>query len=266
MVGPMIHSRPGPDKGIPGNRMPWPLLNYLEATLPTIAENLALDEALLLAAEDLGGPSVLRIWELDHLAVVLGASGRMAEDVRSEACLADGVAIARRSSGGGTVVIGPGALNFSVVLPIDSAPELKSVDDAQRFVLERTAREIRLEGPAVELLGSGDLTLGRRKFSGSAQRRLRRHVLIHASLLYDFPIDRIDRYTRIPSRKPDYREGRPHAEFVMNLPMPRERLLAALKSAWLVSERDPAPATIPEDLVRGLVETKFSSYRWIGRL
>jgi lipoate---protein ligase len=246
--------------------MPWPLLHYLDATLPTVAENLALDEALLLGAEDHGGPPVLRVWEPGDFAVVLGASGRMAEDVRSEACLADGVAVARRSSGGGTVVIGPGALNFSVVLPIDSATELRAVDVAQRFVLERTARAIRLEGPAVELLGSGDLTLGRRKFSGSAQRRLRRHVLVHASLLYNFPIERIDRYTRIPSRKPDYREGRPHSEFVTNLPMTRERLLAALKSAWLASDRDPAPATIPENLVRGLVETKFSSYEWIGRL
>ena len=210
----------------------------------------------------MAGPPVLRVWELDHLAVVLGASCRLREDVRVEACQADGVAIARRSSGGGTVVIGPGALNIAVVLPIDAAPELKAVDDAQRFVLERTARAIRLEGPAVELLGSGDLTVGRRKFSGSAQRRLRHHVLIHASLLYDFPIDRIDRYTRVPSRKPDYREGRPHAEFVMNLPLPRERLLAALH-ARPGSRRgppcltDPRPRSPRETLFVNSIETKI---------
>ena len=34
---------------------------FLDLTLPTLAENLALDEALLLDAEA-GGPEVLRLW------------------------------------------------------------------------------------------------------------------------------------------------------------------------------------------------------------
>ena len=73
------------------------------------------------------------------------------------------------------------------------------------------------------MLGSGDLTLGRRKFSGSAQRRLREHILVHASLLYDFALDRIGRYTLMPPRRPDYRGGRSHEEFVTNLPLPRHK-------------------------------------------
>lgn len=246
--------------------MPWPALRFLDATRPTVAENLAIDEALLVAAEDRAGPALLRIWELENLAVVLGASGRLAEDVRLDACRADGVTIARRSSGGGTVVIGPGALNFAVVLPIDATPELRHVDDAQRYVLGRTAAAIRAQGPPVEVLGSGDLTLGRRKFSGSAQRRLRRHVLVHATLLYDFPLDRIGRYTRMPSRRPEYRQDRPHDEFLTNLPMGREPLREALKAAWLLHGSDPDPAPIPEDLLRSLVETKFSDDGWIRRL
>ena len=246
--------------------MAWPLIHFLDATLPDVAANLALDEALLVEAEERGGPSVLRVWELDHLAVVLGASCRLRENVRVEACRAEGVPIARRSSGGGTVVIGPGALNFSVILPIDATTELKAVDTAQRFVLERTADAIRAAGPPVAMLGSGDLTLGQRKFSGSAQRRLRHHVLIHASLLYDFPLDRIDRYTLMPPRRPGYRADREHADFVTNLPLSRDRLLAALRSAWLPADRPEAFATIPEGGVRSLLETKFSRVEWIERL
>ena len=89
--------------------------------------------------------------------------------------------------------------------------------------------------------------------------------MVHATLLYDFPIDLIDRYTRMPSKVPDYRQARPHADFLTNLPMPRARLVDALRSAWLSSGDPPAPA-IPEDLVRELVETKFSNPGWIGRL
>jgi len=244
----------------------WPPIRLLDATLPSVAENLALDEALLIEAEERQGPAVFRLWELDHLAVVMGASCRLLENVRVEPCRADGVAIARRSSGGGTVVIGPGALNVSVVLPIDAEPALKAVDTAQNFVLGRIARAIREVGPPVEVLGSGDLTLGRRKFSGSAQRRLRRHLLVHASLLHDFPLDRIDRYTLMPPRRPSYRDDRAHADFVVNLPMARGRLVDAILRAWLADPARPEPAAIPQDLVRSLASTKFSDPSWIGRL
>ncbi len=244
----------------------WPEIQHLEATLPEVADNLALDEALLVEAEEGRGVAVLRFWEFDRYAVVLGASCRLLENVRVEACRAEGVPIARRSSGGGTVVIGPGALNFTVVLPIDAAAELKAVDAAQDYVLGRTAEAIRRAGPPVAVLGSGDLTLGGRKCSGSAQRRLRRHVMVHATILYDFATDRIDRYTVMPPRSPAYREGRAHRDFVTNLPLGRVPLAEAVRSAWLADDRPPRPASIPIDTVRSLVATKFGLDGWVGRL
>ena len=54
-------------------------------TAATPDENLALDEALLLAAEG-GGDEVLRFWELPQYAVVLGAGGVLADDVDEAAC------------------------------------------------------------------------------------------------------------------------------------------------------------------------------------
>jgi lipoate-protein ligase A len=246
--------------------MSWPALRFLDLTLPTAAENVALDEALLVSAEDQGGPSVLRIWELDHPAVILGASCRRLENVHDEACQLDSVEIARRSSGGGTVVIGPGALNFSVILPVEADLELAGVESAQRFVLGRTLEAIQRAGVPAEMFGSGDLTLENRKFSGSAQRRLRRHVLIHASLLYDFPLETIDRYTRMPPRRPSYRQDRPHSEFVTNVPLPLEKLKAVLREAWLPEGCPELTTVIPESTLRSLLETKFQEIGWIGRL
>ncbi len=117
-----------------------PRIRSLGLSFPNVADNLAGDEALLIQAEEAGGPPALRFWELDHLAVILGASCRLSENVRVEACQRDGVAIARRSSGGGTVVIGPGALNVTLVVPIAREPvAFQAVDTAQRFVLDRIA-------------------------------------------------------------------------------------------------------------------------------
>jgi lipoate-protein ligase A len=173
----------------PEGDLPPAHLSYLDLTYPEIEANLALDEALLIAAEERAAGPALRVWEAPRLAVVLGSSGRLHEEVNVDLCRAEGVAIARRSSGGGTVVIGPGALNVTLVLSADDAPGLHAVDTAQAYVLERIARSIRSLGPDVEVKGLGDLTLGDRKFSGSAQRRLRRSFLVHASILYDFPAD-----------------------------------------------------------------------------
>ena len=53
-------------------------MQLLDLTLPTLADNLALDEALLLQAEA-GGPEALRFWEWPSYAVVIGAGGKWAE-------------------------------------------------------------------------------------------------------------------------------------------------------------------------------------------
>jgi lipoate-protein ligase A len=238
----------------------------LGVTYPGIAENLALDEALLVAAEERSAEPVVRVWEPDHLAVVMGASCRRLDEVDVAACETDGVAVARRSSGGGTVVVGPGALNLAVVLPADAAPGLHAVDLSQAFVLERVARSIRRLGPPVEVRGHGDLTLGGRKFAGSAQRRLRRHFLVHLSLLYRFPVGPIVRYTRHPRREPDYRAGRGHEDFLTNLDLPRAAVLAAVCAPWVAPGTVAEPGPVPEDLVRQLAREKFGAPSWVERL
>jgi lipoate-protein ligase A len=241
-------------------------IRYFEGPCGDLAADLALDEALLDEAETTDGPPALRLWEAPRPAVVLGASCRLREDVHVAACLADGVPIHRRSSGGGTVVIGPGALNLTVVLPIDTAPGLAAVDRAQEYVLGRVASALRDRGRAVEVLGSGDLALGRRKFAGSAQRRLRRHFLIHTTILYRFPLDLVPRYTALPRRQPAYREGRSHDDFLTNLDLDADDLSAAIRSAWLPGDRRPEPAAPPLGLVRKLVAEKFGDRQWIERL
>lgn len=246
--------------------MPPLPFRLLDRTLPSVEENLALDEALLIDAETRGLPPILRLWETPRFAVVLGASGRIAEDVHLSACRADEVVIARRASGGGTVVIGPGALNAAVVLPLDAAPGLAAVERAQAFALERFATALSAAGPAVTVQGSGDLTLGPLKFAGSAQRRLKRHFLVHVSILYDFPLDRITRYTAQPRRQPAYREGRPHGRFVTNLSLPRDLVEAAARAAWIAPGTEAAPAQVPDALVAELVATKYGDPRWTHRL
>ena len=241
------------------------LRTAFELTLPTIEANLALDEALLIAADEHGAGAALRFWEPSTQAVVLGATGRLHDDVHLEPCRAEGVAVARRASGGGTVGVGPGALSIAVVLPSDAAPGLGAVDRAQHFVLDRLAQALGTLGPPVEVRGLGDLTIGGRKCAGSAQRRLRHFFLVHATLLYDFPLPRVSRYLAHPKRQPEYRAGRSHAEFLVNFGRPRDEIVGAIRAAWGPAVGDAPPATA-EALVGQLVETKFGLREWVERL
>ena len=164
-------------------------------------------------------------------------------------------------------MIGPGALNVTVVSPIASLPEAeRSVDRAQRWVLERIGRALTAKGPDVVMHGSGDLTLDGRKFSGSAQRRLRTHLMIHASILYDFDLGAIDRYTLMPPRQPSYRADRSHADFVGNLPLSRAAIVRAVGGFWGDGGGISDDRTLPDDLVADLVARKFGEIGWIERL
>lgn len=243
-------------------------MRYCETTFESLEENLALDEALLMQADadDGGGFSVLRIWEPRNFAVVLGATRRLREEVLVENCAADGVPIMRRSSGGGTVVVGPGTINAAVVLRDDEAPGLGAVDRAQQFVLGRFAAA--LQGAVdsrIEVLGLGDLAVDSRKFAGSAQRRLKRWFLVHVSLLYDFELARIPRYIGRPAREPAYRRGRSHEDFLMNLGAERKIVLDSLRRAWIDPTRNAQVVAAPGDLVETLVREKYSNRAWIER-
>ncbi len=237
-------------------------MKLLDLTLATAAENLALDEALLLAAEAGEGGEVLRLWEWPRPAVVLGAAGRLAEDVDEEACRADGVPILRRSSGGGTVLLGAGCLCFSLVLRYDRAPALAEIPTSYVFILGRTLRALEGVLPGLECAGTSDLAAGGRKFSGNSQQRKRDHLLHHGTLLYAFDAEQIGRYLRSPARQPEYRAKRDHREFLTNLPVGAEELKQRLRAEW---DAEEGARDWPEEMVRRLVAEKYGKADWIKR-
>jgi lipoate-protein ligase A len=236
-------------------------MRYLDLTLPGAAANLALDEALLLEAEAGRGGEVLRLWEWPAPAVVLGSGGVLADDVEEAACRADGVPILRRSSGGGTVLWGPGSLLYSLVLRYDREPQLTDLHASYAFILGRVA-EAAGGAAGVRRQGVSDLVLGDRKFSGNAQQRKRDHLLHHGTLLYAFDLSAVGRYLRPPPRQPEYRGRRDHEAFLCNLPLAAAELRARLRRLW---QADELAAGWPEEQVRRLCAEKYEDDAWVRR-
>src|SRR5262249_3987469 len=210
-------------------------LRLLDLTLPSPAENLALDEALLEEVDEQDAAPVLRFWESDRPFVVLGRSSRLNDDVHLAACEHDSVPILRRASGGGTVLQGPGCLSYAFVLPLRLHPCLADIRRTNHFMLGQIAAALRRWEPSISFEGTSDLAVGGMKISGNAQRRLRHALLFHGTVLYDMRVDSIARYLPHPAKQPDYRQNRLHGAFLRTIAVPPEELKLAIASEWPVA-------------------------------
>jgi lipoate---protein ligase len=238
-------------------------MRLLDLTLPDAAANVALDEALLEAADAADEPGeVLRLWEPAAPLVVLGRSSHVAAEVHVDACRARNIPIVRRTSGGLSIVSGPGCLMYAVVLSYELRPHVRGIDDGHREVLRTLLAALRPFAPALTRDGSSDLVLDGRKVSGNSMRSKRRHFLYHGTLLYDFPLDLIGTCLAEPPRSPEYRAGRPHDGFVTNLPVAGTNMRRAIANAWQANE---PLVDWPRELTQRLTEEKFSREDWTFR-
>jgi lipoate---protein ligase len=236
-------------------------LALLDLTLPSLAENLALDEALLLEAESGSGGEVLRFWEWPSPAIVLGAGGKLETDVDEQTCRRDAVPVHRRASGGGTVLLGRGCLLFTLILRFEREITLKDVNASYRYILSRMKRALE---PLVvaEHLGISDLAAAGQKFSGNAQQRKRDHLLHHGTFLYDFDHSSLSRWLRPPIKQPAYREDRTHELFLTNLPANTGRLKQLVIDEW---KPESQLGVIPLDRIAELVAEKYGRLEWVSR-
>ena len=236
-------------------------MRLLDLTLPTPEENLALDEALLEEAESSAAPvETLRLWETAHSLIVVGRGSQLEVEVDQSASAAGtGIPILRRTSGGASIITGPGCLMYAVVLSYASRPALRSIDEAHRFVMGTIAASLSAIVPGVARRGICDLTLGDKKFSGNSLRCKKRTLLYHGTLLYDFPLELVARLLKMPPRVPDYRAGRGHDQFVTNLPLSRAVLVNTLVTAFDAVE---PRSEWPRELTNRLVNEKYSQREW----
>ena len=187
------------------------------------------DRQLFQRVEDGAADYGWRLWENPAPTVVLGRFGRAAEEVFEAHCARDGVPVVRRISGGGAVVISAGCLNFSAVFSLEAFPELLNVARSFELILGGLASALAMEGLSVG--GGTDLVVAGRKVSGNAQRRGRRALIHHGTLLYDFDRALATRYLREPRRQPHYRMRRTHDDFIGSLGVPRDLLATRLSAA-----------------------------------
>ncbi len=235
-------------------------MKYCDLSLPSPEENLACDEALLNLCEAGVTGEVLRLWEASRYFVVVGYANKAALEVNLPFCRANTIPVLRRCTGGGTVLQGPGVLNYTLILRTDSSEALRSITSTNNFIMQRHQEAMStLLRARVERQGDTDLTIGGLKFCGNAQRRHSRCLIFHGSFLLHLDIELLEKILPMPGRQPDYRLNRSHSDFLMNLKLPASHLKAALAKAWNATE---FLASLPMNEIQRLADARYSREEW----
>jgi len=172
------------------------------------------DFALLEAAR-----AGVTVWTCDGNTVVLGASRDPAVEVDEDECRRRRVAVLRRASGGGTVVIGRGTVQYAFVVPHPAGTEPPSLDAVKSACNAAVVSALAGGGVHAPLAtdASGDLRVDDRKVGGLALRRHRHATLLHGTLLVDADLEQIAALLKHPVLEPKWRQGRSHLAFLANL-------------------------------------------------
>jgi lipoate-protein ligase A len=176
----------------------------------------------------MAGADPVRVWipaepPFASPLLVLGNSQTPEIELDLEAVAADGVPVYQRKGGGGAVFLTPGcvcvALRFRKHREWAIADYFAAGNGLLRASLAG-AYGLHLEQRGISDLAYVEERHGRweeRKVAGSSLYMPRECALYLASILIDARLEALDRYLRHPSREPDYRDRRAHADFVVNL-------------------------------------------------
>jgi len=157
----------------------------------------------------------VRIYRPKAPAVVLGRGSKPDIELDLNACILDDIQVYQRLGGGCAVVIDPGNVIISVVLPTSGITgNRKYFDKLSRWLIGKLD-EIGYRGVYQD--GISDLVVNNKKIGGSCIQRSKDHLYYSATLLVDPNIDMMERYLSIPPREPGYRQGRSHRDFVGTL-------------------------------------------------
>ena len=186
------------------------------------------------------------VWQPDRTMLVLGHSNPVSRSVIEENVLRDGIPLCRRPSGGQAVLLTPAMLAISAAYGLDHPSSPYSFFTVFTSRLIRALERLGINGLSRQ--GISDITFGGRKIAGSAIHQNRERLFYHAVLNIGEPGETFKKYLLHPQREPEYRQRRPHDEFITSLresgyPRPIGEIARVLN-------HEMAPSPLPEDHAR----------------
>ena len=243
--------------------MPQPLPAHIQ---------MALDEVLLDRLIAGRRTPTLRFWEWSEAALILGSNQVLANEVDVDLAQDLGFVVARRMSGGGTMIVEPGrTVTYSLYAPQSLVSGLSLVESFAFF--DAWAVDcLRKLGVPADYRPINDIVSPLGKIGGAAQARRRGSVLHHTVIAYAMDTALVPRLIRI-GRDPLSARGVRSAEKVVSpldrwLTLGRDQIVSALATCFTETHAARAGSIDRGDLVaaRDLAAHKYSTREWIDRI
>jgi len=186
-----------------------PVVNTLFLQNVPILEQLKLEEALLRTSTE----NYCLVNYGSTPAIVMGISGKEEELIVKERLKEDPIPIIRRFSGGGTVVVDENTLFVTFLFNGEKIGVPCRTDTVHQY-LEQFWQKVFHPHPFK--LIENDYVLGEKKMGGNAQYLTKDRWLHHTSFLWDFCPQKMGLLS-YPKKTPNYRNGRPHLDFLTKL-------------------------------------------------
>lgn len=196
--------------------MKW---RVIHSGISSAAENMAIDEAILLACSTGQVPPTLRFYGWKPAAMSLGYFQKAHKEVNVSECQQQGVDVVRRLTGG-RAVLHDNELTYSVCIPEDHPLIPRSITASYCLISKGLIAGLTKLGIAAVMSASREesgqpkkehsssacfdapaqyeLTVGGRKLAGSAQVRKEGVLLQHGSLLLDFQPEQVAALLDVP--------------------------------------------------------------------
>jgi lipoate-protein ligase A len=175
---------------------PWRLL---DTGRRSAAENMCLDEAILMARSEGVIPNTLRFLEFRPACVLVGYHQDPNAEIRADFCREVGIEVNRRITGGGALYFGEGVLGWEFIADKESGP--RDVLALYRKLCTATIEGLRILGVDASFRPVNDIEVEGRKISGTGGTEVRGAFLFQGTLLVDLDIRIMLRALKVPAEK-----------------------------------------------------------------
>ncbi|HZK56364.1 MAG TPA: biotin/lipoate A/B protein ligase family protein [Desulfosporosinus sp.] len=264
---------------------------YLPYAVSSGSENMAIDEALLLTmAQSVDPQPVLRFYGWSPATLSLGYAQSFHKEVNETACLAEGIDIIRRPTGG-RAVLHQYELTYSVIAPERDPHVSGTVIESYLKISQALLTGLKAVGVPAEMVACGglnvasssacfdapswyELVVDGRKLVGSAQVRKEGMLLQHGSLLLHFDPELLFRLLKFPNEATrqklltGFMAKACALDQVWTHPIEREELAQALCSGFcdiMGIELIQSHLTAQEKALMEEVLVKYRSEAWTKR-
>ncbi len=239
----------------------------------SVGHGLAVDDTLALSISEHGGEPILHLYTFEPCAIV-GRYQDIEAALNIPRCEELKISYNRRSTGGGTVIMGPKVIALGLGLPRDHwsvRGEFGKIFQVMSRVFIRMLKKFGVKG---EFRPKNDIEVNGKKIAGlSASKEFDRAILFHTSFLVEFDVPLMLEIMRLPTEKLYDKGFNCFSERLTDLsrevgqPVPIMNAFEALRFAFEeelgVTLKEDTLSPWEVDMVKKLEKTRYSDPKWI---